>query len=79
MCHSKHMKTLNRKQKRQAVKQEKRIARLNALKETRVEEFNLHLASKKMSVCPSRGLINLENLGKLHLLDEILERRRQTV
>ncbi len=77
MCHSKHMKTLNRKQKRQAVKQEKKTARLNAVKETR--EFNIHLGSKMISVCPSRGLINLENQGRLHLLNEILERRRQTV
>jgi|TARA_R110000803_G_scaffold37071_1_gene79848 hypothetical protein len=74
------MKTLNRKQKRQAVKMEKKTARLNASRNTEeVAEFNLHLGSKMISVCPSRGLINLENKGRLHLLDEILERRRQTV
>jgi len=74
------MKTLNRKQKRQAVKMEKKTARLNASRNTEeVAEFNLHLGSKMISACPSRGLINLENKGRLHLLDEILERRRQTV
>ena len=51
------MKTLNRKQKRQAVKMTKREARLNLA--TEIKEFNIHLGS--------------------NLLDEILERRRQTV
>ena len=71
------MKRLNRKQRRQQVKAEKKLDCLNTLQVK--EDYPLHLGSRKMGGNILTGLINLENKGALKFIHLIVERNRQTV
>ena len=66
---------LNRNQARKLKKAQKR-----QLKLSKVDFYNndIHLGTRKISVSPVNGLISLEENNRLHLLDSILLRHRQT-
>jgi len=66
---------LNRNEARKLKKAQKR-----KLKLSKVDFYNndIHLGTRKISANPVNGLINLEDNNRLHLLDSILLRHRQT-
>ena len=66
---------LNRNQARKLNKAQKR-----QLKLSKVDFYNndIHLGTRKISANPVNGLINLEDNNRLHMLDSILLRHRQT-
>jgi len=66
---------LNRNEARKLKKAQKR-----KLKLSKVDFYNndIHLGTRKISANPVNGLINLEDNNRLHLLDSILLRHKQT-
>ena len=66
---------LNRNEARKLKKAQKR-----QLKLSKVDFYNndIHLGTRKISANPVNGLINLEDNNRLHMLDSILLRHRQT-
>ena len=66
---------LNRNEARKLKKAQKR-----KLKLSKVDFYNndIHLGTRKISANPVNGLISLEENNRLHLLDSILLRHRQT-
>ena len=66
---------LNRNQARKLKKAQKRKLRLSKLD---IKNNDIHLGTRKISANPVNGLINLEDNNRLHLLDSILLRHRQT-